>query len=893
MLRDDIIKVLEIVAVFLGDNRADDVEVFSGELSVAHKLSLCSAGVHVAMHSVCQAMQQRLIELHESFMLSHRQRFIALYRRHNRWTWTMTEEQAVAEADDDFEALLQLVELEHQDGPPTRRAIRARVRLECVAMEGFLLRRQLFAFKAPGAQCIPVPLGKPVCCPWHVAACSFCASITTSSAVMTTFSEPALEKARAELRDMAMDLVLSRRCLFTRLACRAVEHGGSMQAALKHGFRKLLVLVHPDKNNGSAKSELAAKELQKLREQPASTWAWNAFLSRRCERLGGFLYATYFRAYFGDTLYGKRLGGFFYGNRLRNFIYGDRLGDFYAELRAFFYLDPGYCGAFHRARRWAPCSRRQQKILVEPINGQYIRQFMNLRGTRALHTSCGRSMFEVLSFILEQSDEDLIKVKVRERRDSGGLKGRNFSGGGAAAAHIPPTFAQISPFAFERLIKQVFLAAWYTYRLIDELYSSEGFLYEDIWLNHMIFVTMISMALCLPVGIIWTMTVAHTLLFLAIESANGWEKGQPSAGMQVFIVAVLAISTRHTRFLLNITNRKAEAEFKLKIAELAATKNEATAAEALEVAQTQADVTPFMSDYSKHAHEATVQAKLADQAIFTVLGRPRGGSDNPVKYGVCEASRPIPVTQAKLAAECRAQLVESMRGMVLFHSDKNDLQGRAFSDLLVEEDVVRFQQYMQSEGVTFVGSYSTKISAVIYLTEIEHHDCSSEEHHDCSSKTYLVGLTEAELAGVVQEQEVCARRWFLQISGMRLYRNIFTINRPALQDVKDLSWVANLYPESAFFPKPFAPTPFISDADIPPEILPMEKEDKQHRDKMAALDAANRQKAEVRRLAMYAASAFVKARGVLKKRKAVTWAAPKGLRHGIELKVCLELFPEY
>ena len=80
---------------------------------------------------------------------------------------------------------------------------------------------------------------------------------------------------------------------------------------------------------------------------------------------------------------------------------------------------------------------------------------MNLRGTRALHTSCGRSMFEVLSFILEQSDEDLIKVKVRERRDSGGLKGRRFSGGGAAAAHIPATFAQISPFAFERLIKQV------------------------------------------------------------------------------------------------------------------------------------------------------------------------------------------------------------------------------------------------------------------------------------------------------------------------------------------------------------------------------------------------------------------------------------------------------
>ena len=76
--------MLEIVAVFLGDNRADDVEALSGELSVVHKFSLCSAGVHMVMHSVCQAMQQGLIELHESFMLSHRQRFIALYRRSRR-----------------------------------------------------------------------------------------------------------------------------------------------------------------------------------------------------------------------------------------------------------------------------------------------------------------------------------------------------------------------------------------------------------------------------------------------------------------------------------------------------------------------------------------------------------------------------------------------------------------------------------------------------------------------------------------------------------------------------------------------------------------------------------------------------------------------------------------
>ena len=132
MLRDDIIKVLEIVAVFLGDNRADDVEVFSGELRVVRQLSLCSAGVHVALHSVCQAMQQRYIHLHASFMARHRRCFIALYRQRNRWTRTMTtEEQVVAEANDYFETVLELAEFVD----PSRGAIRACVRLECVFQE--------------------------------------------------------------------------------------------------------------------------------------------------------------------------------------------------------------------------------------------------------------------------------------------------------------------------------------------------------------------------------------------------------------------------------------------------------------------------------------------------------------------------------------------------------------------------------------------------------------------------------------------------------------------------------------------------------------------------------------------------------------------------------------
>ena len=132
MLREDIIKVLEIVAVFLGDNRADDVEVFSGELRVVHQLSLCSAGVHVATRSVCQAMQQRLIELHESFMASHRLYFIALYRQLNQRTWTMTEEQAVAEADDNFNAKL---ERARASWASSRRKLREEARSMCYFKE--------------------------------------------------------------------------------------------------------------------------------------------------------------------------------------------------------------------------------------------------------------------------------------------------------------------------------------------------------------------------------------------------------------------------------------------------------------------------------------------------------------------------------------------------------------------------------------------------------------------------------------------------------------------------------------------------------------------------------------------------------------------------------------
>ena len=59
-----------------------------------------------------------------------------------------------------------------------------------------------------------------------------------------------------------------------------------------------------------------------------------------------------------------------------------------------------------------------------------------------------------------------------------------------------------------------FLAAWYTYCLIDDLVMSEWFLYEDIWLNHMIFVTMIS---CLAIALKYTVVLVISELRLSTD----------------------------------------------------------------------------------------------------------------------------------------------------------------------------------------------------------------------------------------------------------------------------------------------------------------------------------------------------------------------------------------
>ncbi|CAE7254134.1 unnamed protein product [Symbiodinium sp. CCMP2592] len=86
-----------------------------------------------------------------------------------------------------------------------------------------------------------------------------------------------LQEAQAQLREAAQNLVLSSLDEYGRLGCKMVSDQGQPQrnfdscdAFVKAAYRKMVLLVHPDKNQGSEKSHLATKALQAIWEKRLS-----------------------------------------------------------------------------------------------------------------------------------------------------------------------------------------------------------------------------------------------------------------------------------------------------------------------------------------------------------------------------------------------------------------------------------------------------------------------------------------------------------------------------------------------------------------------------------------------------------------------------------------------
>ena len=75
------------------------------------------------------------------------------------------------------------------------------------------------------------------------------------------------------------------------------------------------------------------------------------------------------------------------------------------------------------------------------------------------------------------------------------------------------------------------LALWFLATQLSYLLARELRLNENMWLNHMVFVTIISTALQLPKLLTWTSAVLHSLAFLALTLIIGEEDG-PSLGLQ-------------------------------------------------------------------------------------------------------------------------------------------------------------------------------------------------------------------------------------------------------------------------------------------------------------------------------------------------------------------------
>ena len=77
------------------------------------------------------------------------------------------------------------------------------------------------------------------------------------------------------------------------------------------------------------------------------------------------------------------------------------------------------------------------------------------------------------------------------------------------------------------------LALWFLAAQLSYLLARELRLDENMWLNHMVFLTIISTALQLPKLLTWTSAVLHSLAFLALTLFIGEEgEGAPSLGLQ-------------------------------------------------------------------------------------------------------------------------------------------------------------------------------------------------------------------------------------------------------------------------------------------------------------------------------------------------------------------------
>ncbi|CAL1129767.1 unnamed protein product, partial [Cladocopium goreaui] len=287
-------------------------------------------------------------------------------------------------------------------------------------------------------------------------------------------------------------------------------------------------------------------------------------------------------------------------------------------------------------------------------------------------------------------------------------------------------FRGIPPGRNMRIAMFLLLACWFGYTMVAHLLRYNWHFVEEAWLNHMVFVTMMSLALRISRCWVVVNMLLHTIFFLSLTLINGSGEYGPSPGSQVLLVSLVGLCINYSQVLSQMVSKKANAEYKLVQAEVVQVKMEKRAMDAEQEAR------------AGEAKEALAQAELADdrrmaaEANSRMVEKMHDAMQNLLLM-LCDAV-------VELDNELRI-LDQGKLGLVLYQHQK-DLAARPFSEFLVSEDVQRFKDMVQTSSrqrvpvsVTMIGSYSMKIRMTVYLSQIDQPD---------GSCTYVVGICESQ-----------------------------------------------------------------------------------------------------------------------------------------------------
>eukprot|EP00434_Breviolum_minutum_P034515 symbB.v1.2.030552.t1/scaffold3454.1/size61471/2 len=141
-------------------------------------------------------------------------------------------------------------------------------------------------------------------------------------------------------------------------------------------------------------------------------------------------------------------------------------------------------------------------------------------------------------------------------------------------------FRGIPPGRSMRISIWLLLALWFGYTMIAHLLSYKWHFVEEVWLNHMVFVTMMSLALGVQRVLVVVNMVAHTIFFLSLTLINGSAEFGPSPGSQVLLVSLVVLCINYSQVLSQTVSKKANAEYNLVQAEVVRVKMEKRALDA-------------------------------------------------------------------------------------------------------------------------------------------------------------------------------------------------------------------------------------------------------------------------------------------------------------------------